>query len=233
MIIEDELPAQGVLRNYLARLPEMELLGCYQSALEAHTQLKTGRTDLLFLDIELPNISGMDYLKTLNNPPKVIMTTAYPQYAVASYDMDMIIDYLVKPFSFERFLKAVNRAEGSSKKTIEPKVNSEITPESIFINVDKQLHKIRFKDLLVVSSERNYVSMQTTAKKYAFLGNLKDWKEKLPVESFLQIHRSFMINYKQIDGIKNNHVLLGNYKIPIGRKYKGQLLKTLGVFDNE
>ena len=232
IIIEDELPAQKILQNYISRLPELELLGCFQSAIEANTFISKNTVELIFLDISLPYISGMAFLKTIPNPPKVIMTTAYHQYAAESYDLDMVIDYLVKPFSFERFLKAINRMPQNpilkSDKVDNTDIN-QLVSDHVFINVDKSLHKIILKDLLFVTSEKNYVTIVTKSTKHSFLGNLKDWTKKLPSNSFIQVHRSYVLNYNYIDKINGNLLSINNYKIPIGRNYKENLFLKLNL----
>jgi len=224
VILEDEIPAQMVLQNYISKIKEYVLLGSFQTALDANYFLKQNTVDVLFLDINLPDISGIDFMKTLSNPPKIIMTTAYANYAAESYEQIAIKDYLVKPFSFERFLKAINKIE-----EIPTKNNSAAIDNSIFINVDKTRYRIYFKDILYIQSDRNYITVVAKNKKLTYIGSLKDWLDKLPNETFLQIHKSYLVNCNEISKLAGNSAFLGHEKIPIGRVYKNNLLIVLNT----
>lgn len=224
IILEDEIPAQMVLQNYIAKLQGYDLLASFQTALEANYFLRQNSVDVLFLDINLPDISGMDFIKTLYNPPKIIMTTAYPNYAAESFEETAIKDYLVKPFSFERFLKALNKLEDV------PAINTSAAIEpSVFINVDKTQHRVYFKDILYMQSDRNYITIVTKSTKLTYIGSLKDWLLILPNASFLQIHKSFLVNFHAIHKLVGNTAFVGNEKLPIGRVYKNNLLTILNA----
>lgn len=226
IIIEDEIPAQKILMNYLSKLPNIELVGTFKAAIEANAFLKDETVDLVFLDINLPDISGIDFIKTIKNPPVVIITTAYPDYAVSSFELETIVDYLVKPFSFDRFLKAINKA----KDRIEtPKSKEEETKETIFLNVDKTLHKIVLNDILYIESDRNYITVVTTKQKLSYIDSLKNWVEKLPESQFIQTHKSFIINRTYVDKISGNEIYVNSNRLPIGRTYKQELLKKLKI----
>jgi DNA-binding LytR/AlgR family response regulator len=226
IIIEDEIPAQKIIKNYLNKLPNMELKGTFNAAIEANAFLNTQTVDVVFLDINLPDISGIDFIKTITNPPQIIMTTAYPDYAVSSFELDTIVDYLVKPFSFDRFLKAVNKA----KVRVKPKNSfEENTKEILFLNVDKTLHKIIINDILYVESDRNYVTVVTKNKKLSYIESLKNWKEKLPENQFLQVHKSYIINKNYVDKISGNEIYVYANRLPIGRTFKQELLKQLQI----
>ena len=146
IILEDEIPAQNILKNFLGKLPDMQLKCTFKAAIEANSFLKNETVDLVFLDINLPDISGIDFIKTIKNPPAIIMTTAYPDYALSSFELETIVDYLVKPFAFDRFLKAINKAEKSIKKA--SNFQEENNSETLFLNVDKTHHKIVVNDIL-------------------------------------------------------------------------------------
>ncbi len=227
IIIEDEIPAQKILKNYLSKLPNLELLGVFNAAIEANTFLKCNTVDVVFLDINLPDISGIDFIKTIKNPPAIIMTTAYPDYAVSSFELDTIVDYLVKPFGFDRFLKAINKAENSVEKSALS--SEENIGETLFLNVDKTLHKIIISDILYLESDRNYITIITKNKKLSFIDSLKNWKEKLPETCFTQVHKSFIINRRYVDKISGNEIYVQGNRIPIGRTYKQELLKLLKI----
>lgn len=226
IIVEDELPAQNLLKNYLSKIPDMQLLATFQSAMDANNYFKSNTVDLVFLDVNLPDISGLDFIKTVKNPPAIIMTTAYPEYAVSSFELDTIVDYLVKPFGFDRFLKAVNKAED---RLIKKDVVNQTVEDSIFLNVDKTLHKIILNDILFLESDRNYITIVTQTQKLSFIDSLKNWNQKLPDLEFVQIHKSYIINVKYVTKISGNEVYINTHRLPIGRTYKANLLKKLRI----
>ena len=227
IIIEDEIPAQNILRNFLGKLPDIEIKGFFKAAIEANSFLNSETVDVVFLDINLPDISGMDFIKTIKNPPAVIMTTAYPDYAVSSFELDTIVDYLVKPFSFDRFIKAINKVKdrlGKPQNGFE-----EQKEEIIYLNVDKTLHKIVLSDILYLESDRNYITVVTKTQKLSYIDSLKNWMEKLPEQQFIQIHKSYIINSGCVDKISGNELYVNTNRLPIGRTYKQELLKRLKI----
>ncbi|AUP79894.1 LytR/AlgR family response regulator transcription factor [Flavivirga eckloniae] len=227
IIIEDEIPAQKVLKSFIGKMPSITLVDTFNAAIEANSFLNNNTVDVVFLDINLPDMSGLDFIKTVKNPPAIIMTTAYPEYAVNSFELDTIVDYLVKPFSFDRFLKAVNKA----KDRIEiPENNQENSnEETIFLNVDKTLHKLVLSSIMYIESDRNYITVVTETQKLSYIDSLKNWIEKLSDTQFIQVHKSYIINSKFVDKISGNTLFVKAHKIPIGRTYKQELLKLLGV----
>lgn len=229
VLIEDELPAQRVVKNYLSKLPDLELIGNFQSALAANSFLQQQHVDVIFLDINLPDISGIQYVKTLRNPPKIIMTTAYHEHAVESFELDTICDYLVKPFSFERFLKAINKVKNTTIRNETSTLKKENPSNSVFLNIDKTLHKIRLTDIIYIESDKNYVTLVTKKNKLCYLDSLKSWMGKLPTADFVQVHKSYIVNYHQIEKISGNVLHINTQKIPIGRMYKTALLKRLNL----
>lgn len=226
VIIEDEIPAQKILKNFIAKIPGLSLVETFKAAIEANSFLSSETVDVVFLDINLPDMSGLDFIKTIKNPPAIIMTTAYSEYAVNSFELDTIVDYLVKPFSFNRFLKGVNKA----KERIEiPEKFIEENKEAVFLNVDKTLHKIVLSDILYIESERNYITVVTEKQKLSYINSLKNWAEKLQDSNFIQVHKSFIINAKFVNKISGNILHVNNHKIPVGRTYKQKLLNKLGI----
>jgi len=231
IIIEDEIPAQEILISYIKKIPELEMKGVFNSALKANKILKEEQVDILFLDINLPNISGINYLKTLQNPPFVVMTTAYSDYAAESFEFETIVDYLIKPFSFERFLKAINKIE--NKQSLPSQLVNleaiEVTKneDAVFINVDKTLHKIDLVKIIYVQSDRNYVTVVTENISLSFIDSLKKWNEYLTDDRFLQTHKSFIINLNYIEKVTGNLVYINKQKIPVGRTFKDALFKKI------
>jgi len=227
IIIEDEIPAQKILKNYLGKLPNVALLATFNAAITANTFLNTTPVDVVFLDINLPDISGIDFVKTRKNPPAIIMTTAYPDYAASSFELDTIVDYLVKPFSFDRFLKAINKVKRITIANEEKESSN--ADETLFLNVDKTLHKIVVNNITHIESDRNYITVVTKTKKLSYIDSLKNWKEKLPESTFIQVHKSFIINSNYVDKISGNEIYLKDNRIPIGRTFKQALLKKLKI----
>ena len=231
IIIEDEIPAQEILISYIKKIPELEMKGVFNSALKANKILKEEQVDILFLDINLPNISGINYLKTLQNPPFVVMTTAYSDYAAESFEFETIVDYLIKPFSFERFLKAINKIE--NKQSLPSQLVNleaiEVTKneDAVFINVDKTLHKIDLAKIIYVQSDRNYVTVVTENISLSFIDSLKKWNEYLTDDRFLQTHKSFIINLNYIEKVTGNLVYINKQKIPVGRTFKDALFEKI------
>lgn len=227
IIIEDEIPAQRILENYISKIPQLEIIASFQSALEANATLLNTEIDMVFLDINLPDISGIQYIRTLSDPPAIIMTTAYHEHAVASFELDTIYDYLVKPFSFDRFLKAVNKVKKRSKIDNTSLKEEKDMSRTLFLNIDKTLHKISIDDIVYIVSDKNYVTVITSTDRYSYLDSLKNWLVKLPEEQFVQIHKSYIINSHCIQKIQGNMLYTLSHKLPIGRLYKSQLLKKL------
>ena len=224
IIIEDEIPAQKILQNFIGKIPNLELSGIFNAAIEAYSFLSNNEVDLIFLDINLPDISGIEFIKTVKNPPSLIITTAYPDYAVSSFELDTIVDYLVKPIRFERFFKAINKLKAKKENSVE-----EDEHDSIFLNVDKTHHKIILNDIFYVESDRNYITLISKSKTLSFIDTLKNWADKLDSQQFIQVHKSFIINVNKIDKITGNTLFIADKKIPIGRTYKLELLKTLNI----
>ena len=226
IIIEDEIPAQKILKNFIDKIPSLHIFGVFKAAIEANSFLNNNTVDLVLLDINLPDMSGIDFIKTIKNPPAIIMTTAYPDYAVDSFELDTIVDYLVKPFSFDRFLKAINKVKTRMEV---PKNIQDENAEILFLNVDKTLHKLVLNSILYIESDRNYLTVVTENQKLTYIGSLKNWTLKLPKNQFFQVHKSYIVNSKFVDKISGNILFVQNNKIPIGRAYKQDLLKALGV----
>lgn len=220
IIIEDELPAQNIIKAFLKKIPDVELLATFQTAVEANEFFKSQTADVVFLDINLPDIFGIDFIKTLKNPPKIIMTTAYPDYAVESFELETIVDYLVKPFSFDRFLKAIKKTENHFKK-----INSD-EKKAVFLNVDKTLYKVHLNEILYLVSDRNYTTIVTQHKKYVLIEALKNWATTLP-ENFIQVHKSYIVNMHKVEKLSGNLVYINDTKIPIGRTFKAAFLQKI------
>lgn len=229
LIIEDQPPAQRILKKYIEDLGNLELRGTFSDALQAMEFLKTEPIDLLFLDIHLPKLSGIDFLKTLPQPPSVILTTAFSEYALESYDFN-VVDYLLKPFSFQRFVKAVskvtdrNQAVGPSNKI----AGDPLDTTEIYIKSGYEHIKISIAEIRHITSDSDYTEIYIPGKKYLSNEPLRYWLETLPSGQFFRIHKSHIVNIARIQKIIGNHVeLSGGEKVPIGRAYKEEFLKKV------
>ncbi|HMG16676.1 MAG TPA: LytTR family DNA-binding domain-containing protein [Saprospiraceae bacterium] len=219
IVIEDEPLAIKILSDYILDVPFLELQATFKNAILATEYLRDNTTDLIFLDIHLPKLKGMAFLKTLIQTPAVIITTAYHQYAVEGFDLN-VTDYLLKPFAFERFLTAVNKvktARGDIQKTNE----SDETKEFIFLNIQKKKVKILFSEIDYIESQREYIKIVTPNKQYISKISTHEIESLLPTHLFKRIHRSFIISIAKIDSYTVEIVEVNGVSIPVGRDYRG------------
>lgn len=229
IIIEDQPPAQRVLKKYISDVGTIELVGTFADALQAVELIKAGAIDLIFLDIHLPKISGIDFLKTLVQKPNVILTTAFSDYALESYEYH-VVDYLLKPFSFERFVQAVSkvRLPESKKNTVSPSTESGVQADVIFIKSGYEHIKITVSDIRFIQSDADYTEVYTDDKKYLSHEPLRFWEETLDGRTFIRTHKSYILNISKIEKIIGNQVRLdGQTNIPIGRAYKENFIKQV------
>lgn len=227
IIIDDEPLARAGLKEYIADVDFFNLLGEFDNALAATEILSTGQVQLLFLDIQMPKITGIDFFKTLTNPPAVIFTTAYPQYALDGFEVNAL-DYLVKPVSFDRFYKAALKAkELPGHKQQDKTVIQEAASKYFFIKADNSLVKIMYADVLFVEALQNYVTIYTTTKKYISYLTFKSVEEYLPADAFIKVHKSFIIAANRVDSIDGNEIHIGQHRIPISRTLKDEVMEKL------
>ena len=230
LIIDDEPLAQRVIERFAENLPYLEVVKKCNNALEAIEVLHNQTVDLLFLDINMPKQTGMDFLRTLKNPPLVIITTAYAEYAIQGYELD-VVDYLMKPFAFDRFFKAVQKAEELIKGREIPhsEVNETEKPEEtfIFIKSSKKTFKVNLSDILYIEALGDYVKIYTTEKMIVSYQSLKNIELLLPPKMFPRIHKSFIIALSRIDLIEGNHVKIKDRLVPIGTNYKSEFEKLI------
>ena len=218
IIIEDEPLAAKVLSDYISQVPFLDLNGTFKDAILATEYLRENSVDLIFLDIHLPKLKGMAFLKTLIDPPSVIITTAYHQYAVEGFDLN-VTDYLLKPFEFERFLVAVNKvktAQTERQKSIE----REDVKDHLFLNIQKKKVKILFAEIVYIESQREYIKIKTTKKEYVSKMSTHEIESLLPANLFKRIHRSFIVSVSKIESYTAEAVEVNGITIPIGRGYR-------------
>lgn len=219
LVLEDEQAAQEILKAYIEKTPFLSCVGIYESGLDVpHEKLK--QTDVLFLDIQLPELNGLSFLKTLTNPPLVIVTTAYPNYAIEAFE-EAVTDYLVKPFSYERFYKSLTRVQTLLSKEKKEKKNQ------IFLYADKTMYKIFIEDILFLKAEVDYVNVVTSEREVLVLDSLQNWSKKLAFFNFLRTHRSYIINMDKIEKVSGNQVFINEHILPVGRTYKQYFLEKL------
>lgn len=217
LIIDDEPAARDILRTYIKDTDELELIGECKDALEARSVLKENKVDLLFLDINMPRLSGIEFLKSLVHPPKVIFTTAYSEFALEGYDLD-VVDYLLKPFSFDRFLKAVEKASRSL-------TDSNSADGYITIKADGKLFRVAFQDILFAESSGDYITVHTKEQKITFYQTLTEFCGQLPEDQFIRIHRSHLVSLGHIDFVEGNLVHIHKKQFPIGKSYREDFLR--------
>jgi len=222
IIIEDQPPAQRILKKYIDDMGTLTLKGTFSDALQAMEFLKSASVDLIFLDIHLPKISGIDFLKTMPNPPQVIFTTAFPDYALEGYELD-VVDYLLKPFSFQRFVKAVSKVSVKNQPAQPTATQASAQPkeQEIFIKSGYEHIRVAIHDIVYIKSDADYTEIHLQEKKYLSSEPLRFWEEKLDSQQFVRIHKSYIINASKIEKIIGNQVYLsGKATLPVGRAYK-------------
>ena len=227
IIVEDEALAAKVLEDYVKQTPGLVLKGICEDVLGAMQKLQTEKIDLIFLDINLPKINGLDFIKTLNANYHIILTTAYHQYAVEGFTLD-VMDYLLKPITFDRFLKAVNKTRDYHMllhKKENPAPENEL--DYFFVKSENKLEKIKFGDILFVESLANYVNIQTVQKKITTYSTLKNVEAYLPPKRFIKVQKSFIVSVEKIERIEGNEIVIGGNHIPISRANRDEVMELI------
>lgn len=229
LIVDDETLARQLIQTHLKQFQSIEIVQSFSSAIEAKEYLKSNNVDIIFLDIQMPKLTGIDLLKSLTNPPKVIFTTAYSEFALEGYELN-IIDYLLKPITFERFDKAVNKVieilnvENSTKTTN----STEVQEKSIVIKSSHQLIKIDVDNILYIEALHKYIKIVTIEKNYTTLFSMNAIEKELPSTQFYRCHRSYIVNLNKVNLIDGNQLIIDKHKIPISKLNKTELIAKLG-----
>lgn len=230
IIVDDEPLAQDIIETYVSQLPNLELVAKCSDAIEANQILQNNEVDLMFLDIQMPQLTGIEFMKSLDNPPLVVFTTAYSEYAVEGFEMNAI-DYLLKPISMERFMKAVNKVEVKLKENSGSSPQMDIADDHFFVKADKKLVKVNFDDILYIEGLKDYVIIRQEEGRVITLQTMKSLEARLPAMQFKRIHRSYIVNTKRINALVGNMVELkekGETKnIPVGKIYREELLRMI------
>ncbi len=226
IIVDDEPVARKILQEFTEQVPYLELLGKFESAMKAEEFLKSNKPDIIFLDIEMPKVSGLQMLKRINIESMVILTTAFPQYALDGYELD-IIDYLLKPFAWQRFLKAVQKAKDFDEMKTLPKGATALPPSYIFIKSEKRIEKVELSDILYAEVLGNYVTICTERKKIIAYLTMKSLESQLSSSDFIKIHQSFLVNRSKIESVEGNELKVGTRSLPISRNYRDSVTSLI------
>lgn len=221
LIIDDEPIAHDIIMTYAEELEHLKLKKQCYTALEAINYFQKSSVDFIFLDIEMPRLKGLDFLKTLQNPPEVIITTAYQEYALEGYELN-VVDYLLKPFSLERFLKAISKLRTSAIKSDRIETNS-VVSKTLFVKGNKKLHQLILDDILFVESIAGLVKIHCESKIITASESLSFFETALPKNNFIRVHKSFIVAFNKINSIEGNIAHISEHKIPLGRAYKMNL----------
>ncbi|MDA8693560.1 response regulator transcription factor [Saprospiraceae bacterium] len=236
LVVDDEELARDLVQNYINRLSHLNLVAKCADPLEAMQVMQEQKVDLIFLDIQMPNLTGIEFLKTLPHKPLIIFTTAYKEYALESYELD-VVDYLLKPFRFERFLQAINKVSLLLKpdntppapvaSEVPPPANTEVEKDYVLVKSDFKVYRIFHDDILYIESMKEYVAYHTKDQRTLSLGSLKKLEQDLPTAKFMRIHKSYIANISRIAALEGNMVHIGDKKIPIGSSYKEAVMKKV------
>jgi two-component system response regulator LytT len=233
IIIDDEAAARAIVTHLCEQVDSLNVVDEFPNAIEAIKFLNKNEIDLIFLDIHMPDFTGFDFIESLKNPPKVILTTSDKNFAIEAFEYDCIVDYLVKPIRLPRFQKAIQRAENFKNSAETSATNtpssSSTDRKELYINIDRRLIKIDFEKIFLIEAKGDYILIKTDDKNYTVHSTLKKIEEKLPDSLFLKIHRSFIINIKRIIDIEDNSVLIAKDVIPISRSNRPELMKRLNL----
>jgi len=225
LIVDDEFLALNLLEHYIEQVPGLTLSGRFKSPLEAAQRLQEGDIQLLFLDIQMPTLSGNHLLRTLKHPPVTIFTTAYADYAVEAFELNAV-DYLLKPFSFERFLQAVNKAKELLRRVAPPMIPQE-SKDYFSVRVDGKVVRISFEDILFIEGLKEYVRIVCRDTRHVTLASLKDLEELLPATHFLRVHKSFIVAKNKVQALDGNRLEIGAHKIPVSRSRREAVVEAV------
>ena len=230
IIVDDEYLAQKLLQDYVSKVESLQLVATCSNAFEAMEALKNHRVDIMLLDIQMPDLTGLELVKSLEKKPAIIFTTAYSEYAVDAFNL-AVSDYLLKPFDFPRFFQAINKAIGNVQPTEEsPKPAPDTISKSndfITVKADYKLYKINYDDLLYIEGQHEYVTFHTTQRRITALFALKDLEELLPKDRFVRVHKSYIVSFKHIQDLDKSDVTVAGNKVPVGASYRDELLARL------
>ncbi|MBN8782207.1 MAG: DNA-binding response regulator [Sphingobacteriales bacterium SCN 48-20] len=222
LVVDDEPLAQNLLKNYIGKIASLELAGATSDVFAALDMAQQQKVDLIFLDVQMPELTGIQFMKILAGKCKVILTTAYEEYALQAFDLD-VVDYLLKPFSFERFAAAVQKA----RERLQPLLRESNTAEHLFIKTEYKIVRVAVKDIRYMESMRDYVSVYTENERILTLQSLRAFEEQLRHTSLMRVHKSYIVNLDRIDKVERRRIVIGDKYIPIGETYQDEVKKRL------
>ncbi|NOR74030.1 MAG: response regulator [Draconibacterium sp.] len=230
LVVDDEPLARDLMRSHIEKLENFEIVAECGDAMKALQKLRTNHVDLMFMDIQMPQITGIEFLKTLKNPPKVIITTAYREYAIDGFELD-VVDYLLKPITFERFLKSINKYYQIAQEEIQnvaPVISQALANDAfIYVKENKKVIKLHLSDINYVEGLSEYVQIHTTKKKIITKTSMTNMQAKLPDTGFIRIHKSFIVSMGKIEAFTSHSIDVPGKELPIGRSYKNSVLEAL------
>ena len=230
IVIDDETTARTIIKQLCSQIKGIHVVEEFPNAIQAIKYLNENDVDLVFLDIHMPDFTGFDFIKTLKTPPKIILTTSDPQFAIEAFEYDCIVDYLVKPIVLPRFEKAIGKAKNFRLDTTETSTNlDESSDKELYINIDRRLIKLEMASIYLIEAKGDYINVKTEDKNYIVHSTLKKIEQKLPNSLFLKVHRSYIINVKKIIDIEDNSILIKKDVVPISRSNRAELMERLNL----
>jgi two-component system LytT family response regulator len=236
LVVDDEPLALNILEDYISKMPFLQLVKSTTNPIEALTLVQDGAADLVFLDVQMPELTGIQFLKISNGKAKVILTTAYPQYALEGYELD-VVDYLLKPIAFDRFYKAVQKVQGILQPATKPAPPAEHIQQQqqqqdfmndfIFVKTEHKIQKVYLHDILFIEGLKDYISIFTTTERIITLQNMKKMEDALPEKYFIRVHRSYIVSLDKIDSIERSRIFIGDKVIPVGDTYRDEFFKII------
>jgi DNA-binding LytR/AlgR family response regulator len=235
LIVDDEPLALQILEDYLSKIPFLQLVKATTNPIEALTLVQTGNVDLVFLDVQMPELTGIQFLRISNGKAKVILTTAYPQYALEGYELD-VIDYLLKPIAFDRFFKSVQKAQATLQPqmaNVKPIQADPVHPQQdflsdfIFVKTEHKIQKVYLNDILFIEGLKDYISIFTPAERIITLQNMKKMEDALPPKHFIRVHKSYIVSINKIDSIERSRICIRDKIIPVGDTYREEFFKII------
>lgn len=236
LVVDDEPLALNILEDYIAKMPFLQLVKATTNPIEALTLVQSGEADLVFLDVQMPELTGIQFLKIANGKAKVILTTAYPQYALEGYELD-VVDYLLKPIAFDRFYKAVQKAQGIINPTAAASMPAPVAAPAqqqpdflsdfIFVKTEHKIQKVYLHDILFIEGLKDYISIFTTNERIITLQNMKKMEDALPEKHFIRVHRSYIVSLDKIDSIERSRIFIGDKVIPVGDTYRDDFFRII------
>jgi two-component system LytT family response regulator len=231
IVVDDEPLAIDLLTDYISKIPFLELVKSYQNPIEALAAVQEGKADLVFLDVQMPELTGIQFLKIANGKCKVILTTAYQQYALEGYELN-VVDYLLKPIAFERFYKAAEKAQNLFSNTTSLPTENVVSPSKlandfIFVKTEYKIQKIYLNDILYIEGLKDYISIFTKTERVITLQSMKKMEETLPSPQFMRVHKSYIIAIDKIESIERSRITIGDKLIPVGDTYRDDFFKVI------